>query len=837
MAKNRFETIFSVVGQDLASPAFARVRKGFGMMGRSSKNASTQLRNTGNAMQQYFLARDIGAGFLRLGKNIVGMFSEATEAAGEFELGLAAVGAVTRATEAEMKKLEKVALKAGIETQFDPAEAVQGLQSLATAGQTVTQSTQTLIPVLDLAAGSLGQLGVEGAAEAVVGTLNSYSMAANEATGVTDKLLRITQLTNFQARDFGVGLSKAAAFGANFDQSLSDVLITMGQLRNRNIDASTSATSLREAFRRLGSDAGAQQAVQKHGVKIFDESTNKMRSAIDIIQDLDSATEKLGVKEKKAMLVKVLGTRGQFAWNAVLGATAKVQKNGNEVTLRGADAIAQLRKEMENATGTAEEMRKKLLETFAGQKKLLGGSLRTFSIAVGKAFTGLLAPATALVIGPLNSLIKLMLALPPTAKKMAAALTIATGVVIGLTGALVMAQAVMKMFGIRLRDIGWMLFKTILFMGPLTILLGALGVGIYGVVRHFNSATEAGNDFAGIVDKVKVGFKGLIDLIASGGLSASTIKELDRIDSQGVRKFLVTADTWIKNMKAFFNGIIDGFDAGLTRLAAPWEKLKQTIGEVFGIWIGGTESGEKGLQKWEVRGQKFGDMMSGLSVLVLEAVDGILKGSVMIGEAFEGVTFEDFLNGLRSIADVVSFIGRMVKGIVNAFGNFGSIIKTLLPSGKMRTIQELGGAVPRMDVEGTGKILGTLLPSGKMTAMQERGGIVPGAGVAEQRRTLPSTRGDLRARESSLREWFTTPPEWWSKTPTAFADATPEMQQKFLDEFKEIRKELEKRGEDVKPINIEIDGQKVMSVLGARGEDRAESDLGLGGASSMFTGI
>jgi len=49
--------------------------------------------------------------------------------------------------------------------------------------------------VLDLAAGSLGQLGVASAAEAVVGTLNADGMTADQAVGVTDRLLRITQLT------------------------------------------------------------------------------------------------------------------------------------------------------------------------------------------------------------------------------------------------------------------------------------------------------------------------------------------------------------------------------------------------------------------------------------------------------------------------------------------------------------------------------------------------------------------------------------------------------------------------------------------------------------------
>ena len=119
-----------------------------------------------------------------------------------FTAGAAAVGAVTRATTRELGLLREAAINAGIETQFSPTEAV-------------------------------------------VGTLNAYGMNADQAAGVTDRLLRITQLTNFQTRDFEAGLAKAAATGAVFNQGLNDVLITMGLLRNRNIEASSAATAFR----------------------------------------------------------------------------------------------------------------------------------------------------------------------------------------------------------------------------------------------------------------------------------------------------------------------------------------------------------------------------------------------------------------------------------------------------------------------------------------------------------------------------------------------------------------------------------------------------------------
>ena len=817
MAKNRFETIFSVIGQDLASPAFAKVRQGLGLMGRSSKTATAQLRGTGNAMQQYFLDRDIASGFMRLGKSILGMFTAATDAAGEFEYGLASVGAVTKATTSELRMLERAGIEAGIATQFDPSEAVDGLRSLATAGQTATQATKTLVPVLDLAAGSMGQLGVEGAAEAVVGTLNAYSMATDQAAGVTDKLLRITQLTNFQTRDFGIGLSKAAAMGSNFDQSLTDVLIGMGQLRNRNIDASTSATSLREAFRRMGSDAGAQQAILKQGVKIFDESTNTMRSTLDIIADLEQASKGMAVAEKKALMVKVLGTRGQLAWNATVGASVTTQKNGREVVLKGADAIAHLRKEMESATGTAEGFRKKLLDTYEGQKTLLRGTMQTIAIVAGKSFAGLFAPAVKFLTDSINKLIRFIDVLPASFKKVSAAITIATGVVITLTGAIVMANVVMKMFGIRLRDIGWMILKTLAFMGPMVILFGALGIAIYGIYRHFSKATGAGNDFAGIIDKGKVAFQGLIDLIGSGSLSAETIKELDRIDSQGVRSFLDTANTWILNIKAFFNGIIDGFDQGLMRLEGPWKQLKATMEDIFGIWLGGTDDGAEGIGKWTDKGFAFGDMLSDLSVMLLEFTNTFLIRANEIAGAFDGISFETFINGLKFIADIAGVILSIFEGLYlfgkwigETIGGIATVVDSLI---------ELSPTKMLFNKASDTKKIG-------QSYWDQIGNVFSGAFTSDTARNerLAGNRkaSSLRGRAKNIRNEISE-----MRDPSDYgAEYAPGAEKELIEELRQVNKQLNALGKKTQPINVELDGKKVMKVLTMRAEDDDESGLG-----------
>lgn len=432
-----FGMVFSAT--DLASNVIRQVNTSFFSLDKAATSVTASVAKklgvSTDVMVKSLKGVAIGAAVAAVG--LIGLSTAFSLAgpAGKFEQNLAAVGAVTKATTAEMQLLEKAAIDAGIATQFSPTQAVEGLQSLATAGQSAAQATATLVPVLDLAAGSLGQLGVAGAAEAVVGTLNAYGASADQAAITTDKLLRITQLTNFQTRDFGSGLSKAASSMSEFGQNLDDVLIGMGLLRNRNIDASSSATALREATRRLGSDQRAQRAVTEIGVQIFDQQTGAMRSLLDIMGDFSVATKNLTEEERGRRVVQAFGARGLSAFGAVAKATFRTVRDGRDVTLQGAEAIKAMRVEMKNAKGTAASFRDALLDTFEGQKTLLTGTIETIKVAIGKPFAQVLKPIVGGVVDALNFLLGVLVRIPAPVKKFLAGLFVVgsvTALVVGL---------------------------------------------------------------------------------------------------------------------------------------------------------------------------------------------------------------------------------------------------------------------------------------------------------------------------------------------------------------------------------------------------------------------
>lgn len=564
MALNSLGLGFIFTAKDLATGTMTKLERRFGRLDRQSRDSLGRFQKTTSGFVRGFGLMAAGA------VGVVGSLKIA-KAAGEFGQGLAAVGSVTKATTAELGQLEQAAIDAGIKTQFSPKEAVDGLTSLATAGQTAAEATRTLNPVLDLAAGSLGQLGVAGAAEAVVGTLNSYGKSADEAVDVTNKLLRITQLTNFQARDFQTGLAKAAASGATFGTSLEDTLITVGQLRNANIDASSASTAFREATRRLFSDQNVQQKVQKAGVKLFDETTGKARSTVDVLMDMADAADNMGEKERKRFVAQTLGARGLQSFNAIANATfKKTLPDGTVQILKGRDAIAALRSELGNAEGTAEEFKNKLLDTFEGQKTLLKGTLETISIVAGKEFAQVLKPIVGGVVNALNQFILVIQATPAPVKRMIVTTILFTSVVAGLTGALILAKLAFRLLR---REAS----RAIIAMLPMLKIFAVAGIAFFLFRRAYEKNIGG---FATFIDnvakKVKLALGALAELFTKGEITENAEALMDPAN-KSVLDFVELISVNMKRAEVFVDGFIEGVEDGLTAM----EPVLEVIGELF----------------------------------------------------------------------------------------------------------------------------------------------------------------------------------------------------------------------------------------------------------------
>lgn len=695
MALNQFGAGFTLTGRDMASPAVKRVQTSFMGLQRSVQSGAA-------GMNKALGSLAIGFGAMKLGAGMAGMAKASADAAGQFEQGLAGIAAVSRATSDEQLALHDKALKSAMSSQYSPDEAVEGLTNLATAGLKAKEQIEVLDPVLNLAAGSMGQLGMGDAANAVVGTIKSMGYETGRATEVTDKLLKITQLTNFQTRDFSIGLSRATSTAKLYDQSLNDTLIQMGLLRNMNIEASVASTSLRESWRRLATDQKAQQAVQERGVKIFDEETNEIRPLLNVMSDLAAQTTDLNDKERMRMATTAFGVRGMAAFNAVAEARQTFMVNGIKVTLEGIDAINAMRMEMmaqgevmdENAkkslqaalgiedldealkssTGTAEAFKDTLLDTYEGQKKLIEGAKEALTVVTGEAAAQLFKPVATVLFNITAGMAELMNSIPPGARKLIIGVVTAIGSLVAMAGGVLVLQGAMNMLGLSFGGIVITMAKFLLVAAPVMVLMGGLAVGVYALWRAFSKdAGGIGTSWQEMVDKITVGWKVMMAVVKGEPIS----KELDKqIKETGLEGFLRKFTNFGERMQSLWEGIKQGFEIGVQALAdsPAFARLKETIGGVLELFTGTEmENSQDALDSWEERGKAAGLRLASLGEIAADVLVKLIelgKGFVEFAGNLEASDIEagihGFVDTFRLLADILSTVKTAFMGIYQA---------------------------------------------------------------------------------------------------------------------------------------------------------------------------
>jgi len=687
MAMNQFGAGFTIFGRDAASPVFARVAGRFmGMVKTVVGGAATMSSSLG--------AMAIGMKARQIGKAMTGSITAMSDAAATFEQNLAGIGVITGATAKEMKGLHDAALDAAMATQFSPEEATEGLQNLAAAGLSAGEAVEALKPVLDLATGSLGQLGLAEAGNAVVGTLKAFGMEASNAAVVTDKLLKITQLTNFQARDFDVGLSRAASTAKIYGQNLDDTLITMGALRNMNVEASVASTSLREAWRRMASDQRAQQLITRKGIDIFDKRTGKAREFIDVMFDVADATKKMTDKERMRMATLAFGTRGMAAFNAIAQAQKTITVNGVKHNLKGRKAIAALRLEMMHATdamsdfkresleaqigiegvgealqgstGAAEKFREELLDTLKGQRKLIEGAKEGLLTVLGEAAAKVLKPLSKVVYTIISGIAGFLNTIPMEARQVIIAFIGGLGTLISMVGGLFILKGIMSMLGVSIGGLVFALVKFVLVLAPLTILLAGLGVAAYAAFRAFKKNTGGiGDSWEDMVKKIKLGWRAVVQIIGKGELSKKMNKELSKAGNEGVLGFVNGFKRFVERMKAMWEGIKRGFDEGVAALSesSAMKQLIATMQTLFGTFTGDAENSAAVLADWGEKGEGLGKKLASFGEIALKALNHFIKFGKKAVEWMANLTAEDVINGLHEIAEVFKTIWTVLKKI------------------------------------------------------------------------------------------------------------------------------------------------------------------------------
>ncbi len=855
---NKMGAGFVLRAYDSATPVIRRVGRAFGWLRGQTKRMAGGMNRSLGSMATGFMALHAGLGIVKLAKT-------AADAAGKFQQSLAAVGQISRATAEELLELRTAAIEAALGTKFSPDEAVAGLKTLAAQGLRAKESIQVLLPVLDLATGSLGQLGVAGAADAVVGTIKAMGYEMKDATRVTDQLLKITQMTNFQTKDFSTAMGRTASTARLYGQSLEDALITMGLIRNMNIEASVASTSLRESWRRLAADQRAQQAVQEKGVEIFDKGTGKIRSMLDIMTELVEKTKDLTDKERMRLTTIAFGVRGMAAFNAIANAQYTVMVKNEKVLLRGNNAINAMRYELSTtgdvldqnqeaalraalgisklsdvlstATRVAEEFKEKLLDTYEGQKQLIGGAWQTLMVVIGEDFAKSMKPAAAALYELISAMALFIKSLSPQAKQAIFKFVVALGALIALGGGLMLVSGVLNMLGGSVIGFVFSIGKLLLIGLPVLMILSGLGIGFTSLSKALNLFGKEGMSFTEIMTKVRLAASGAMSILSGEEFSKDLQKNLKKAENEGVVAFLKKFGKWVERFKTFWKGLKDGFQRGVEELAesSAFRRLQEKLEGLISIFTGpDAENTPEVLEEWGRRGETAGAKLATLGETAANMMGKLIDFGGKFAEFMGEITAEDIAKGIDGLVNSFDMLGdalNLIYGLFSGILNFIRLIVVGAIEAVMWIVNLLSAVVDLVNTplggfgewsDKWGKALdpdrafswtksaADALGESVRIGVQSPGAVMQTKGPGQ---LGPEGMESLRARKREIEEWTGASIEEWKKTAggqagnVPFADAPQAMQEKFLKELSTINENLKKYGE--KKIQVNVNDEKV----------------------------
>lgn len=662
------KTIFDVVGRDVGATATNnRVAASFRNMTASARAANTQMMGANaqidkqqQRMNAAFKEIAVGAGLMKLGGGITGFMKDATKQAGDFQLELVTLGGISQASAKDLDILAAKARQLGIETRYDPTEALQAMQAIAQQGFTTAQQLEAIPAVLSMGAAGGGRVSLEESAKLTTQTLKAFGLEAGKAGITVDQLVKTTTMSGLAIEELAEGLQNASSgaivMGLNVKQSMA----ALGLIKNIIPSAAMAGSAFQIMVNRL-SDPRVQKLLKKSlGVDVVDKATGNYRDFNTILVELSSQMAKMATGKRGALVTEAFGARAQKGILTIFQQLTKGVTTTTGEVVRGRKAMDYFLKELDETkvAGFAENLANMKLDTLNGQLVLLRGSISTFMQDLGKGTAELTQGAVKMFLGMFNSMLEIFTSLPKPVRNLISGFVLLSGVMIKLIGIVVIAKGVMSLLGLSMGGIFLTIGKILLVAGPLLLTLGAIGLAVYGVYKavstNFGKAGEAGGN---LFDKIKLGYRGVVDIISTGGLSKAVVEDLKKAENKGVGRFLTTVESWIGKLKSFFHGISEGFTNNLEKLRGPWLELKSIISDIFSGWLDDARQSGASTDLWNKRGQYLGGTLAGIAAKTLELFNHLLRVGGQLAKTFDVATIEGFFD---KIAALVTLFDRML---------------------------------------------------------------------------------------------------------------------------------------------------------------------------------
>lgn len=385
-----------------------RAREAMAKVGRELQETNADIQKQSNQwykLQQSLTGvsnkfKSVGATMSNIGQQmsmkvtlpIVGVGVAAGRVGIKFEEQMSRVKAITGATAEEFAMLEENARTLGKATKFSSQDAAEGMENLAAAGFSVTETTSAMPGMLNLAAAAGADLALS--SEIAASTIRGFGLEASQAGHMADVFAQAANMTNAAMPDMGEAMKYVAPIAKSLGLSFEETAASIGVMADAGIKGSQAGTTLRGALSRLANPPkNAAIAMNELGVSFFD-ANGKLKPMGDIIGSLSEKFKELTPQQQAAY------TEMLFGKNAMTGMLALINA--------GPEKLNALSDSFKNSAGAADEAAKIMQDSAGSKIEQMFGSLEDAGISITKA----LAPAIIVVADTIAKLADAFTTLP-----------------------------------------------------------------------------------------------------------------------------------------------------------------------------------------------------------------------------------------------------------------------------------------------------------------------------------------------------------------------------------------------------------------------------------------
>lgn len=332
------------------------------IMGQKMQENGQKIQSVGKAMSSVgsTLTKTVTAPIAALGVASI-------KTTADFDESMSKVQSLSGATGSDFDALRDKARQMGASTKYSAGESADALSYMALAGWDTNQMLDGLDGVMNLAAAS--GMDLAEASDIVTDYLSAFGLEAKDSAKMADEMAYAQAHSNTTTTQLGEAFGNSAAMMNTAGQSMETTTALLEAFANQGLKGSEAGTALSAMMRDITSKMkNGKIQIGDTSIAVQDQNGN-FRNMVDILADVEAATEGMGSAEKSAALQTTF--------------TARSIKGVSMALTEGTGNIRSYETALYNADGTAKDMAETMQDNLKGQLTILKSQLQELGISFG----------------------------------------------------------------------------------------------------------------------------------------------------------------------------------------------------------------------------------------------------------------------------------------------------------------------------------------------------------------------------------------------------------------------------------------------------------------------